>query len=374
MIATVVAGADPNAIDGFENTPMHYACLEGHKSIVKTLLRYGADIDIPNKAGNTPLHVCFAFKRDGIQDYLIEKGADVTVRNNFGSDPYEVEGEFLEEFSADMREDRGNQKVDMSPKKAHKIGASAKKASPVKSQREQADAAAAAEDKAAAAEEQAEAEAEEDKNDLHGRIAAINKLEADNKLEHWGKQATMDDPEIRLAVDRKMDEATVKTMSRFFLYMGVSSFIALGLCLVGLCYGNEDLVLYEPDSESLSQSESLKFEFLDYGNWRSFTEHCCCSQYTEQNEHLDASDWVELWHCDNGIRKERLRASTSAGTVSDKFLNGSTLRPFCGRDWAPGYCSPEWDAELGLLKPFRCNMTLAGEHPEIDPLVAQFLW
>ena len=83
-------GADPNAQDNYENTPLHYACLEGHKSIVKTLLRYGADVNIPNKSGNTPLHVCFAFKRDAIQDYLIEKGADVTARNNFGMDPYEV--------------------------------------------------------------------------------------------------------------------------------------------------------------------------------------------------------------------------------------------------------------------------------------------
>lgn len=114
-------GADPNAQDNFENTPLHYACLEGHKSIVKTLLRYGADVNIPNKAGNTPLHVCFAFKRDSIQDYLIEKGADVTARNNFGMDPYEVwigcvdgadgrwiqvEGEFLEEYRSDVREDR----------------------------------------------------------------------------------------------------------------------------------------------------------------------------------------------------------------------------------------------------------------------------
>merc|ERR1712146_540129 len=50
-------GVDPNIIDvgdGFENAPLHYAVLEGHKAIVKTLLRYGADVNIQNKTGNTP--------------------------------------------------------------------------------------------------------------------------------------------------------------------------------------------------------------------------------------------------------------------------------------------------------------------------------
>lgn len=375
-------GADPNAIDGFENTPMHYACLEGHKSIVKTLMRYGADVNVPNKAGNTPLHVCFAFKRDGIQDYLIEKGADVTVRNNYGYDPYEVEGEFLEEFRADMREDRGDQKIDMQAKKAHRIGPSpgkgAKKAEPVKSARELADAASAEEASEAAAAEAEEEEIEEAKTDLQGRIAEQRKLEADDKLMHWGKQATMDDPEIRSAVDRKMDEATVKTVSRFFLYIGACAFIALGCCIVGLCYGNEDLVLFQSDSESLSESESVMFQFLDYSNWNTFTQHCCCSQYIQQGnktaEHISEGDWVELWLCDNGIRKERQRGGNILDENAEtRYMNGSALRGFCETSWAPGYCDPVWFADLGVFQPYMCNITRARENG-IDPAVVKQLW
>lgn len=97
---------DPNICDSYENTPLHYACLEGHKAIVKTILRFGGDVNIQNKSGNTALHVCFAYKRDAIADYIMEKGGDVTLRNNAGQDPYEIEGEKLPEFANDLREDK----------------------------------------------------------------------------------------------------------------------------------------------------------------------------------------------------------------------------------------------------------------------------
>jgi len=195
---------------------------------------------------------------------------------------------------------------------------------------------------------------------------------------HWGKQATMDDPEIRSAVDRKMDEATVKTVSRFFLYIGACAFIALGGCVVGLCYGNEDLVLFQSDSESLSESESVMFEFLDYGNWNTFTQHCCCSQYIQQGnqtaEHMSGNDLVELWLCDNGIRKERRRGGDILDENGEtRYMNGTDLRGFCKTSWAPGYCDPYWFPELGIFQPYMCNITKARENG-IDPAVVQKLW
>jgi len=97
---------DPNIGDSYENTVLHYATLEGHKAIVKTCLRFGADVNIQNRSGNTPLHVAYAYKRDQIIDYLREKDADDTVRNTAGQDCFEVEGEKLPEFSDDLREDK----------------------------------------------------------------------------------------------------------------------------------------------------------------------------------------------------------------------------------------------------------------------------
>merc|ERR1719331_2133515 len=74
-------GVDPNITDPFENSPIHYACLEGHKAVVKTILRFGGDINIQNKSGNTPLHVSFAYGRDAIIDYLLEKDANVDLHH-----------------------------------------------------------------------------------------------------------------------------------------------------------------------------------------------------------------------------------------------------------------------------------------------------
>lgn len=191
------------------------------------------------------------------------------------------------------------------------------------SERERADLAAKEERDAAAAAEAEEAEAEAVKDDLHSRIAAMQKLEADDKLMHWGKQATMEDPEIRATVDRRINEATVKSMSRFFLYIGACSFMAAGCCLVGLCYGNEDLVLFESDTESLSEGESRKFEFLDWHDWDEFSQHCCCQEVqlnfaNKTAEHISEGDQIELWICDNGVRKERLRASYLMDVDSNK--------------------------------------------------------
>lgn len=375
-------GADPNTQDNFENTPLHYACLEGHKAIVKTLMRYGADLNIPNKAGNTPLHVAFAFKREAIQEYLIEKGADVTARNSFNADPYEVEGEFLAEYRSDMREDRGGAPPDMPKKKEPRIPSKspAKKATP-KNQREEEEIRQKQDEMEAAAAEAAEEAEQEVKEDLHGRIALQRKLETDDKLMHWGKQATMEDPEIRATVDRKVDEATVKTMSRFFLYIGACSFIALGCCLVGLCYGNQDLVLFTPTQDGLSQSESVMFEFLDWQDWNSFSSHCCCMERPgDKNRtaaHMTEGDVVELWLCDNGMRKERLRIGTIEDSSGNRVVaNGTALRPFCGRTWAPGYCQPIWQPRHQHFVTEVCSPSTAATNPggteSID--VLKHLW
>ncbi len=47
---------NPGAVDGFGNTPLHYAAAADHTKCVAILLDKGAPIDFGNKSKETPLH------------------------------------------------------------------------------------------------------------------------------------------------------------------------------------------------------------------------------------------------------------------------------------------------------------------------------
>ena len=74
---------------------------------------------------------------------------------------------------------------------------------------------------------------------------------------------------MRATVDRKVNEYTIKVMSRFFLLTGGLAFLAFGFSMVGLLYSNEDLVGMEP-VRALAKGEWQKFEFLDYEDFPRF--------------------------------------------------------------------------------------------------------
>jgi hypothetical protein len=48
-------GADLKAADDFGRTALYHAAWYGNKSLVETLLRNGAGVNIPDEEGNTPL-------------------------------------------------------------------------------------------------------------------------------------------------------------------------------------------------------------------------------------------------------------------------------------------------------------------------------
>lgn len=52
-------GACPNVRSKTQETPLHYACQKGNVSKVVLLLKFGANIDSPNKHGFSPLDACF---------------------------------------------------------------------------------------------------------------------------------------------------------------------------------------------------------------------------------------------------------------------------------------------------------------------------
>ncbi|KAJ1495501.1 ankyrin repeat-containing domain protein, partial [Baffinella frigidus] len=75
------------------NTLTNIAAQNGHKSIIKALLRRGGGLNTQNHNGQTPLHFCFTYGFTDLGNYLISKGADDTVQNFAGLTCYEGLGD-----------------------------------------------------------------------------------------------------------------------------------------------------------------------------------------------------------------------------------------------------------------------------------------
>ena len=54
-------GAEVNAVDNKEFTPLHHAALEGRATVIRTLIGLGAEKEAKNENGLTPLQIA-AFK------------------------------------------------------------------------------------------------------------------------------------------------------------------------------------------------------------------------------------------------------------------------------------------------------------------------
>ena len=78
----IAQGADINARDEYERTPLHYHAQVNNVEKVALLLERGADIEAQDKYKNTPLH--FAEYNAEVAQLLIEKGADIKAKDNRG--------------------------------------------------------------------------------------------------------------------------------------------------------------------------------------------------------------------------------------------------------------------------------------------------
>ncbi len=67
-------GANVNAKDKENNTPLHFACLASHTKIVKLLIEKGANVNAKNKNGKTPLSHVKDYSKE-IKKLLIDNGA-----------------------------------------------------------------------------------------------------------------------------------------------------------------------------------------------------------------------------------------------------------------------------------------------------------
>ena len=68
-------GADVNARDRWERTPLHIAVMEGRADMVERLIREGADVNAKNYKGRTPLYFARMYNREEIVGILRVVGA-----------------------------------------------------------------------------------------------------------------------------------------------------------------------------------------------------------------------------------------------------------------------------------------------------------
>ena len=63
-------------------------CLE--VKVVELLIKFGANVNLPNNSGNTPLHYALAYHPSGeIVQILLRSGADSTIKNDLGMLPFD---------------------------------------------------------------------------------------------------------------------------------------------------------------------------------------------------------------------------------------------------------------------------------------------
>ncbi len=82
-----------NALNAYQNTPLHAACIEGLTDCSEALLKAGADIqqpsgDMSNNA--TPLHLAAEYSHNRLVEMLLKKGADAKALDSNGKTPLEL--------------------------------------------------------------------------------------------------------------------------------------------------------------------------------------------------------------------------------------------------------------------------------------------
>ena len=100
-----------NLKDNVGNTPLHHAAIIGSVSIsisiTELLIANGADINAVNTQQNTPLHEAINNKNDEVSELLIIKGADIHKQNIIGNSPLHIAAHKSRRAIAELLIDRG---------------------------------------------------------------------------------------------------------------------------------------------------------------------------------------------------------------------------------------------------------------------------
>jgi ankyrin repeat protein len=104
VMKLVEYGADvKTAMDGYQNSALHYASFHGHHSIMKMLLQHGASPNSQNHVRNTPLHLAVENVQHESVVVLLMSGADLAAENMLHQAPLQL-ARAMGEQRAEMQE------------------------------------------------------------------------------------------------------------------------------------------------------------------------------------------------------------------------------------------------------------------------------
>ena len=79
------------AHDAKERTPLHIACLNGHREVANVInLSLNEILHASDLSGNTPLHLACEGRSEDIVQLLIDSGANINQANNEGEIPTHI--------------------------------------------------------------------------------------------------------------------------------------------------------------------------------------------------------------------------------------------------------------------------------------------
>ena len=90
--ALLTQGADVNARDTEQRTPLILAAQADEAPIIRVLLAHGAAINATDNDGNTPLHDAADEGFVQAAKLLLDKGANYRIKNHYGSTPLWLTG------------------------------------------------------------------------------------------------------------------------------------------------------------------------------------------------------------------------------------------------------------------------------------------
>uniref|UniRef100_A0AAZ3Q0R8 Caskin-2 n=1 Tax=Oncorhynchus tshawytscha TaxID=74940 RepID=A0AAZ3Q0R8_ONCTS len=93
MVVALLEGNSKEPADSGFNTPLHLASRNGHKDIIRLLLKAGIDINRATKAG-TALHEAALYGKTEVVRQLLEAGIDVNIRNTYKQTALDMVNQF----------------------------------------------------------------------------------------------------------------------------------------------------------------------------------------------------------------------------------------------------------------------------------------